>query len=119
METVARQDKVELSLLSLETADGVSLNEEVGKAFARIEADMQAHAEANHGEPPLKPYKVGISLEIMATGPYGRAINWSIQVSPPKSGQRTQYATVRDGVVVVDRPAKQFTIHDMMEGDNG
>jgi len=111
METMGRQEKVELCLEVLEDSKGNRLSDEVNARLVQAETHIRDYMGDTLRDPPEKPYVITIKLEYLGVSDVGRAVTWSVDdlKCPSTSRKHTQHATVRDGVIVTDRPASLQT----------
>lgn len=90
-----------LSIVGICDLNGNSLVGEADEALQKIEDHIQAHMDGNLLDPPDKPYKVVIEIEVLGTGQSGRTLDFSVDIKYPSTKRKhTQLAASVDGRLV-------------------
>ena len=106
METTSERPTLNLSDIQVNAKH--NLQDDLDAALARIEADIEEHMAANHGEWPTKAYKITIPLEIVATNTNLRALAGRVETAFPKTGRKHVGTLIgRNGQMVLDKPPGQ------------
>lgn len=97
-----------LSIIGICDLNGNSLVMEADDALQRIEDHIQAHMAGTLNDPPEKPYKLVIEIEVLGTGQSGRTLDFSVDVKYPSVKRKhTQLAASVDGQIIPIAAARQ------------
>lgn len=97
-----------LSIVEICDVNGNSLVMEADDALQKIEDHTQAHMAGTLDDPPEKPYKLVIEVEVLGTGQSGRTLDFSVDVKYPSVKRRhTQLAASVNGQIVAITRAPQ------------
>ena len=97
-----------ISIAGIHDPNGETLVGEADEAIQRVEDFFQQHLVRTQ-DVPAKPAKVVIELEIMATGPSGRSIDYTVDVKYPSTAvKRNQYAASDGSRIVPVQLPKQY-----------
>lgn len=90
-----------LSIVGICDLNGNSLVMEADDALQKIEDHIQAHMAGTLNDPPEKPYKLVIEIEVLGTGQSGRTLDFSVDVKHPSVKRKhTQLAASVNGQIV-------------------
>lgn len=115
-----------LSIVGICDLNGNSLVMEADDALQKIEDHIQAHMAGSLNDPPDKPYKLVIEVEVLGTGQSGRTLDFSVDVKYPSvkrkhtqlaasvGGQLVAIHTTRQGIFPLERE-----LPGLMDGDEG
>lgn len=90
-----------LSIAAMHDVNGNSLVMEADDALQKIEDHMQSVMEGTLNDPPDKPYKVVITMEVLATGQTGRVIDWTVDTKYPSTARKHSQQAVSVGGTIV------------------
>lgn len=97
-----------LSIVGICDLNGNSLVMEADDALQKIEDHIQAHMDGTLNDPPEKPYKLVIEIEVLGTGQSGRTLDFSVDVKYPSVKRKhTQLAASVNGQIVGITTARQ------------
>lgn len=101
-ENAVQQDAPQpaISIGDIHDPNGVTLVGEADEAIQRVE-DYFQQALTRTGDLPEKPAKVVIELEIMATGPAGRSIDYKVDTKYPSTAVKRSQFAASDGTHIV------------------
>jgi len=95
-------------LAMIETDTQHTLQGDLDRAFARVEAEIREHMGANAGEVPKSSYKVSVVLEIAALSTDLRSVTGHVATQMPKSGRKHRAVAVGNGEsMTLTAPARQ------------